>query len=184
MWAGLRELAVHNATGAPPRPLAALAATPLAAAAAATPCHFLHPGRTCAGNAAAAFPGAYARALRVYLPVYLLPALLVHRGLLLAGRQRPRLLAKLALGVGRSSLFLGLYVSLAFAGVCSGHRLAGATTGAMHERAGGHKLLEAEVARCLPLLSLQPQGYGWVCNTGQVLAPVQACHRGPAWHPQ
>eukprot|EP00983_Pelagomonas_calceolata_P062385 1147286-Pelagomonas_calceolata.AAC.1 len=41
--------------------------------------HCFHPGQTCAGHAVGILPHAYARALGIYLPVYLVPALLVHR---------------------------------------------------------------------------------------------------------
>ncbi len=43
------------------------------------PCRWMHEGQSCNGNALAFFPGAYLRALPVYLPVYVLPAILVHR---------------------------------------------------------------------------------------------------------
>jgi hypothetical protein len=59
-------------------------------------------------------PRAYLRALRVYLPVYLIPAILVHRQRLL---QKPLDIGgKVAAGIARSSLFLSLYVTLAFVG--------------------------------------------------------------------
>lgn len=38
-----------------------------------------HPGHSCASHPLSIVPGTYLRALGVYLPVYLLPALLVHR---------------------------------------------------------------------------------------------------------
>lgn len=38
-----------------------------------------HPGQSCAGHAIGILPHAYARALGIYVPVYLVPALLVHR---------------------------------------------------------------------------------------------------------
>ena len=43
------------------------------------PCEWAHEGETCSYSAAKFFPGAYLRALPVYLPVYVLPAILVHR---------------------------------------------------------------------------------------------------------
>lgn len=116
-----------NAAGSAPGPLVSLAATPHACTVSNVPCHFLHPGQSCAANAVSVFPSAYLRALRVYFPVYVLPALLVHRGALL--KLPEPILRKVALGVGRSSLFLGLFISLAMAGVCSGHRLIGTYTG-------------------------------------------------------
>jgi len=68
----------------------------------------------------------------VYAPVYLLPALLVHRRALL--RRPGPILSKVALGVGRSSLFLSGFISFAFAGLCAGHTLAGRSTGAAAAR--------------------------------------------------
>lgn len=43
------------------------------------PCEWAHEGETCTYSAFKFFPGAYLRALPVYLPVYVLPAILVHR---------------------------------------------------------------------------------------------------------
>ena len=43
------------------------------------PCEWAHEGETCSYAAFKFFPGAYLRALPVYLPVYVLPAILVHR---------------------------------------------------------------------------------------------------------
>jgi hypothetical protein len=72
---------------------------------------------------------AWGRALSVYLPVYLLPAALVHRQALL---KRPLpILSKCLQGVARSSLFLSSYISLAFGGACLGHRVTGRSTGAV-----------------------------------------------------
>ena len=42
-------------------------------------CSFLHPGESCAGHFCSFFPAAYMRAVPVYLPIYLVPMLLVHR---------------------------------------------------------------------------------------------------------
>jgi hypothetical protein len=109
-----QELAHRNASGLPPAPLAGLAGTPHAATASATPCAFLHPGQGCYGHAASQLPPAYGRALAVYLPVYLVPAALVHRHRLL--RRPAHILPKVALGVARSSLFLSLFITLAFTG--------------------------------------------------------------------
>jgi hypothetical protein len=109
-----QELAQRNASGLPPAPLSKLAGSAHAAVVSRVPCGFLHPGRGCYSHAASQLPPAYARALEVYLPVYLVPALLVHRHRLL---QRPAdILPKVALGVARSSLFLSLFIGLAFAG--------------------------------------------------------------------
>ena len=43
------------------------------------PCEWAHEGESCSGSALRFLPGAFARALPVYLPVYVLPAILVHR---------------------------------------------------------------------------------------------------------
>ncbi|KAK9111024.1 hypothetical protein Scep_018543 [Stephania cephalantha] len=59
---------------------------------------------------------AYGRALPVYLPVYLIPALIVHRQGLL---QRPyTILGKNLFGIARSSLFLSVYCSSAWMWTC------------------------------------------------------------------
>ena len=74
-----QELANRNATGLPPRKLAALQGTRHADFCHRLPCDFLHPGRSCAANVVTFLPQAYWRALPVYAPVYILPAILVHR---------------------------------------------------------------------------------------------------------
>lgn len=63
------------------------------------PCHFFHPGQTCSGHVVQLMGPAYRRALSVYLPVYVLPALLVHRQQLL--KQPLPILQKVLLGIGR-----------------------------------------------------------------------------------
>jgi hypothetical protein len=45
----------------------------------AIPCQMLHPGQGCGPHVLSFLGKAYARALPVYLPVYLVPALVVHR---------------------------------------------------------------------------------------------------------
>ena len=123
---GIQELALRTAAGLPPAPLAALAGTPHADCAhGAIPCGFFHPGQTCAGHALSLLPPNYMRALRVYLPVYLLPALLVHRKALL--RDPLPILRKAAAGVARSALFLSLLICGVFGGACAGHRVLGRT---------------------------------------------------------
>ena len=52
-----------------------------------------------------------------YLPVYVLPALLVHRGRLLNPATAGDIWYKVARGVARSSLFLAMYCTLAWRGV-------------------------------------------------------------------
>lgn len=60
------------------------------------------------------------RALPVYLPVYLIPALLVHRKALLSATKGPDIGRKVAVGAARSSLFLALYCTLCWRGACVG----------------------------------------------------------------
>lgn len=108
---------------APPSHVAAVLAS------GAHPCDWAHPGTTCDGNAARFFPGAYARALPVYLPVYVLPALLVHRKRLLTpGPEAAALWAKVLKGAARSSAFLALYCTLAWRGACAGFTVTGRIT--------------------------------------------------------
>ena len=64
--------------------------------------------------------GNVCRALPVYLPVYLFPALLVHRKRLLDPKLAPDIARRAALGAMRSSLFLSLYCTLAWRGACVG----------------------------------------------------------------
>ena len=90
----LQELTAHNATGAPPKRLSALEGTRHEDFCHTRPCGFLHPGRGCNANMAVFLPRAYARALPVYLPVYFLPALLVHRRRLLDAKAGPKILGK------------------------------------------------------------------------------------------
>jgi hypothetical protein len=56
-------------------------------------------GQDCWSHAAGLVPQSYARALSVYLPVYLLPALLVHRQQLL--KEPSGILGKVILGTAR-----------------------------------------------------------------------------------
>ena len=58
------------------------------------PCGFVHQGQSCNGNMATFLPRAYLRALPVYLPVYFLPAILVHRRRLLDTKAGPEILGK------------------------------------------------------------------------------------------
>ena len=81
-----QELANRNARGLPPRQLAALQGTRHAGFCDRLPCGFLHPGRSCSANVVTFLPQAYWRALPVYAPVYILPAILVHRQELLQVR--------------------------------------------------------------------------------------------------
>lgn len=60
------------------------------------------------------------RAIPVYLPVYVFPALLVHRKRLLDPKLAPDIGRRVVQGALRSSLFLSLYCTLAWRGACVG----------------------------------------------------------------
>ncbi|XP_054796199.1 uncharacterized protein LOC129301647 isoform X2 [Prosopis cineraria] len=80
------------------------------------PCSIVHGNQSCAEHVFSFLIQAYKRALPVYLPVYLIPALLVHRQGLL---KRPNtILAKGLFGTTRSSLFLSVYCSTAWMWTC------------------------------------------------------------------
>ena len=110
--------------------LAALADTPHAHFNGKLPCEFLHPGTTCTGHTLSFLPAGYLRALPVYLPVYVIPAALVHRGRLLDPKTRMQLWTKIGMGALRSSAFLSLYCALAWRGACVGWNTAGYTSAA------------------------------------------------------
>ncbi|KAF3445825.1 hypothetical protein FNV43_RR11002 [Rhamnella rubrinervis] len=76
----------------------------------------VHGNQSCSGHFLSFLIQAYKRALPVYLPVYLIPALIVHRKGLL---KRPyTILGKGLLGTARSSLFLSVYCSSAWMWTC------------------------------------------------------------------
>eukprot|EP00878_Enallax_costatus_P025529 GHUV01027316.1.p1 GENE.GHUV01027316.1~~GHUV01027316.1.p1 ORF type:complete len:501 (+),score=122.52 GHUV01027316.1:63-1565(+) len=127
VWQGIRELAERTAAGRPLSPLNSLIGTPHAHSKGAVPCHFFHPGQSCVEHPLKLFLPAYQRALSVYLPVYVLPALLVHRKQIL--KQPLPILQKLLLGIARSSLFLSSFICVAFGGACAGHNITGQSTG-------------------------------------------------------
>lgn len=80
------------------------------------PCSMVHANQTCGAHFMSFFIQACKRALPVYLPVYLIPALIVHRQDLL---KRPyTIFAKGILGTARSSLFLSTYCSSAWLWTC------------------------------------------------------------------
>ncbi|GLT57437.1 hypothetical protein SLA2020_434110 [Shorea laevis] len=80
------------------------------------PCTIIHGKQSCGGHFVSFLIEAYKRALPVYLPVYLVPALIVHRQGLL---KRPyRILGKGLLGTARSSLFLSVYCASAWMWTC------------------------------------------------------------------
>lgn len=80
------------------------------------PCSIIHGHQPCSKHVVSFLIQAYKRALPVYLPVYLIPALIVHRQDLL---KRPyTILGKGLLGTARSSLFLSVYCSSAWMWTC------------------------------------------------------------------
>ncbi|CAN1128524.1 hypothetical protein LINPERPRIM_LOCUS22477 [Linum perenne] len=80
------------------------------------PCSIIHGNQSCSAHVASFFVEAYKRALPVYLPVYLIPALIVHRQGL---SKRPySILGKGLFGTARSSLFLSVYCSSAWMWTC------------------------------------------------------------------
>ncbi|GMH00150.1 hypothetical protein Nepgr_001989 [Nepenthes gracilis] len=80
------------------------------------PCSIVHGNQSCGEHFITFLFEAYKRALPVYLPVYLVPALIVHRQGLL---KRPfTILGKSGVGVARSSLFLSTYCSSAWLWTC------------------------------------------------------------------
>ncbi|CAK7347140.1 unnamed protein product [Dovyalis caffra] len=80
------------------------------------PCMMIHGNQSCSAHVVSFFIQAYKRALPVYLPVYLIPALIVHRQGLL---KRPyNIFGKGLLGTARSSLFLSVYCSSAWMWTC------------------------------------------------------------------
>ncbi|EEE58471.1 hypothetical protein OsJ_09724 [Oryza sativa Japonica Group] len=80
------------------------------------PCSIVHGNQSCAGHFITFLFQAYGRAVPVYVPVYLVPALVVHRQDLL---KRPYpIIGKNLLGTARSSLFLSVYCASAWAWTC------------------------------------------------------------------
>ncbi|KAF7829940.1 transmembrane protein 135-like protein isoform X1 [Senna tora] len=81
------------------------------------PCSIVHGNQSCGEHVLSFLLQAYKRALPVYLPVYLIPALIVHRQGLLK-RWPNTILAKVLVGTARSSLFLSVYCSSAWMWTC------------------------------------------------------------------
>ncbi|XP_065009861.1 uncharacterized protein LOC135582859 [Musa acuminata AAA Group] len=80
------------------------------------PCSIVHGNQSCSRHFITFLFQEYGRAIPVYLPVYLVPALIVHRQGLL---KRPyTILGKSLLGTARSSLFLSVYCASAWAWTC------------------------------------------------------------------
>lgn len=73
----------------------------------------------------------------MYLPVYLFPALLVHRKRLLDLKLASDIARRAALGAMRSSLFLSLYCTLAWRGACVGFQHSSESP-AMHDMHDRH----------------------------------------------
>ncbi|KAJ9509276.1 hypothetical protein QJQ45_001728 [Haematococcus lacustris] len=152
VWTAVREQALRNwrllglGLHVPPTAQALLLGQPL------TPCEFWHPGQSCLEHTLTNVPASYARALAVYVPVYLVPALLVHRQKLAS--QPQLLLPKLAQGIGRSALFLTAFIALAFGSVCAGFAVTGVSTGpliAACTAAGGLAVLLEKKSRRMEL---------------------------------
>ncbi|CAI9116310.1 OLC1v1017420C2 [Oldenlandia corymbosa var. corymbosa] len=85
------------------------------------PCSIIHGNQACEAHFLSFLVQAYKRALPVYLPVYLIPALIVHRQGLL--KSPFSILAKGLLGTARSSLFLSTYCASAWMWTCFLFRL-------------------------------------------------------------
>ncbi|XP_065847128.1 uncharacterized protein [Euphorbia lathyris] len=86
-----------------------------------TPCTIIHGNASCSSHLMSFFVQACKRAFPVYLPVYLIPALIVHRRGLL---ERPSsILGRGLLGTARSSLFLATYSSSSWMWTCILFRL-------------------------------------------------------------
>lgn len=118
---GVREMCSRYSKGIEePGCLAALKGTVHEGHKVSIPCEILHPGISCGYHSITFFPAAYLRALPVYLPVYIIPASLVHRHKLLAKSTAPVIWPKVLMGCLRSSLFLSLYCTLAWRGACFG----------------------------------------------------------------
>ena len=90
-------------------------------------CEFLHPGQSCQSHFFCFLPRAYLRALPVYVPIYVIPALLVHRDKFL--KKPADVTGRTLLGIARSSLFLACYCGGAWGSVCAAHSAMGFTIG-------------------------------------------------------
>lgn len=131
VWAAIREQAVNNSSDQCREPLKMLRGTRFEARTfqPSIPCEFWHPGQSCSSHVISNVPGSFLRSLRVYLPVYVFPAILVHRFSLIS---KPwKIWPKIASGVLRSSVFLTLYIALAFGGACAGFSLFQVSTGSV-----------------------------------------------------
>eukprot|EP00898_Chlorokybus_atmophyticus_P001311 jgi/Chlat1/2180/Chrsp17S02753 len=124
----IRTLAQIIARGGATGPNSRTASAPPPSNLPKLPCPVVHSGLSCTWHYLSFFPSAYMRALPVYLPVYLVPALLVHRAGLLT---RPlNIITKALMGAFRSSVFLAAYCTTAWGGTCLTHNLLQSTSGA------------------------------------------------------
>ncbi|WCJ44463.1 hypothetical protein M5689_025129 [Euphorbia peplus] len=80
------------------------------------PCSILHGNASCSSHIIPFFLESYKRALPIYLPVYLFPALIVHRQGLF--KSASSILGRVLLSIARSSLFLSTYSSSAWLWMC------------------------------------------------------------------
>ena len=78
------------------------------------PMHISHPHQDPLTHFLAFFPSGIARSIRVYVPIYLVPALFIHRGSLLRRDKALSVAARAGVGILRSSLFLATYCSSAW----------------------------------------------------------------------
>ena len=156
MYAAVREMIrlQRQGQGSPPRTLRALRGTPHEAFCGSVPCSFLHRGKSCPRANLEFLPEAFLRALPVYLPVYLVPALFVHRQRLLDPVMGVQIWRRLVLGMLRSSAFLAAFCTLAWVGVCGMHQTAGKTNDLLFMSAcafGGLSLLVEKKSRRMDL---------------------------------
>lgn len=84
-------------------------------------CQIVHPGTTCHHDAFQFFLGGIRRSLPVYLPVYLLPALVLRLKKL--KRQPKQESKKLLVNISRSTLFLAMYCTVAWLSLCTQRRI-------------------------------------------------------------
>ncbi|CAD7699855.1 unnamed protein product [Ostreobium quekettii] len=127
VWQAVRELVKANATtGRPSSTLPAVQGTSHLPFYTRKACELLHPGQSCLSHMVGMLPEAYVRAFPVYVPVYLVPAMIVHRKKLVTDAHRifPRVLR----GSLRSTMFLALFITLAYTGACSTHTLFGSSS--------------------------------------------------------
>eukprot|EP00249_Psilotum_nudum_P010784 c22767_g1_i1 orf=1055-1951(+) len=86
-------------------------------------CKIIHGNDGCISHFFRFLAEAYIRALEVYIPVYLIPAIIVHRQALL--QKNNDSLLKTALGTARSSLFLSVYCASTWLWTCALCRVIG-----------------------------------------------------------